>query len=104
MRDLVRALLDDDSFPRAGRLLAATPELLTPGADRVLDELAVDESAPYRPAAIDQLRAFLNRCRRVGIADVFPAGHDEIDPQVVDLVRAEIDAGNAAEATYGRTR
>jgi tetratricopeptide (TPR) repeat protein len=103
VRELLRALLDDDSFPRAGRLLAAGPVLLTPAADRILDELAVDASAPYRPAAIDQLRAFLQRCGRDGLPAVFPAGHAEIDPTMVAVIRSDMDAGNAAEEAYART-
>lgn len=60
-------------------------------------------SAPHRPSAIDQLRAFLHRCGRDGLPGVFPAGRDEIDPRMVDLIRADMEAGNAAEQAYGRT-
>jgi hypothetical protein len=110
LRALFEALLEDDSFPRAGAVLAANPALLTADADDVMAGLLAREEAPGeqpgdgdRAAMIRQFRAFAGRCRTTGLAAVFPPGHAVIDPTVVACVSADMAAADDAEQDYDRT-
>ena len=95
VRLLVKGLLEDDSFPRAGGMMAANPVLLTPGADEVMAALL---AAPARRGdgdrviLIGQFRAFAGRCRRAGLNVVFVPDHPVIDPAVVASVSADMRA------------
>jgi hypothetical protein len=103
---LIERLLEDDSFPRAGVTLAANQVLLTAEADKALAALVAQAKQcgdDDRAVAISQLREFVGRCRRTGLAAVFPPGHPEIDPAVVSVVGADMRAADDAEALYDRT-
>ncbi|MGH4009933.1 MAG: hypothetical protein ACRDTH_17570 [Pseudonocardiaceae bacterium] len=100
----IRYLLDHDSFPHAGQMLRTHPELLSEAGDQALDALGTrsePDDLGYPDAAIAQLRAFLDRCRRTGLDTVFPHGHPDIDPHILTSVRP--DMAEAAEALYART-
>ena len=110
LRALLEALLEDDSFPRAGATLAANPTLLTVDADNVMTDLLAREEAREeqcgdgdRATMIRQFRAFAARCRDTGLAAVFPSGHPVIDPAVVACVSADMAAADDAERDYDRT-
>ena len=106
IRVLIEGLLEDDSFPRAGATLAANPALLTPAADDVMAALethAEQRRDGDRAIMISQFRAFAGRCRRAGLAAVFPPDHPAIDPVVVSIVGADMRAADDAERAYDRT-
>lgn len=106
VRSLFESLLEDDSFPRAGATLAANQVLLTAEADQALAALlaqAEQKGDGDRAVAISQLRAFVGRCRRTGLAAVFPPDHPDIDPAVVSAVGADMRAADETEASYDRT-
>jgi tetratricopeptide (TPR) repeat protein len=106
IRPIFDGLLDDDSFPRAGAALAANSALLTVAADNALAALlaeAQQRGDNDRATAISQYRAFVARCRRIGLAAVFPPGHPAIDPTVVSAVAADMRAADDAEESYDIT-
>ena len=106
LRPLLESLLDDDSFPRAGAALAANPVLLTSRADQALAALSADaeqRGEEDRAVAVSQLRAFVGRCRRIGLAAVFVQDDPNIDPAVVAIVGADMRAADDAEGSYDRT-
>jgi hypothetical protein len=106
LRALIERLLEDDSFPRAGATLTANQVLLTDDADMALAALAAQaeqDGDEDRAVAIGQLRAFIGRCRRTGLAAVFPPDHPDIDPAVVSVIGADMRAADDAEASYDRT-
>ena len=109
LRALIEALLEDDSFPRAGATLAANPALLTVDADDIMADLLAQEEAPEerrgdgnRATMVRQFRAFAGRCRDAGLAAVFPPGQPVIDPAVVACVSADMAAADDAEQGYDR--
>jgi hypothetical protein len=106
LRSLFESLLADDSFPRVGATLAVNEVLLTAEADEALVALlaqAEQNGDGDRAVAVSQLRAFIGRCRRAGLAAVFPPDHPDIDPAVVSAVGADMRAADEAEEWYDRT-
>ena len=106
LRSLVESLLEDDSFLHAGATLAANQVLLTAEADQTLAALlaqAEQNRDDDRAVAISQLRAFVGRCRRTGLAAVFLPDHPDIDPAVVSAVGTDMRAADEAEESYDRT-
>jgi tetratricopeptide (TPR) repeat protein len=103
LRLLLESLLEDDSFPRAGATLAANPVLLTRRAEEVLAALSAEarqRGKDDRAVALSQLRAFVGRCRRIGLAAVFVQDDPNIDPAVVAIVGADMRSADDAEKSY----
>jgi tetratricopeptide (TPR) repeat protein len=106
LRALIERLMEDDSFPRAGATLAANQVLLTAEADDELAALVAQATQcrdDDRAVAISQLRAFVGRCRRTGLAAVFLPDHPDIDPVIVSIVGTDMRAADDAEGSYDRT-
>ena len=101
----IQDLLEHDLFPHAGGVLKDQPELLSEDTDHLFDELAAEAergTAQYPVEAIVQLRGFLRRCRSVGLDAVFPPDHPDIDPQVVAIIRPDMQEADDAEAAFER--
>jgi len=101
----IQDLLEHDLFPDAERVLRDQPGLLSEDADHLFDELAAEAErgvAQYPVEAIVQLRSFLRRCRSVGLDAVFPPDHPDIDPQVVAIIRPDMQEADDAEAAFER--
>jgi tetratricopeptide (TPR) repeat protein len=101
----IQDLLGHDSFPDAERVLRDQPELLSEEVDHLFDELAAEVeggATQYPVEAIVQLRGFLRRCRSVGLDAVFPPDHPDIDPQVVAIIRPDMQEADDAEAAFER--
>lgn len=105
IRQLAADVADIDTFPATGAALSASPVLLNVHADRALAELqqeAHGEEDFDRETLIGQFRAFLARCRREGLEEIFPPNHPHIDPKVVSAITSDMNTANEAEADYDR--
>jgi len=103
LRVSLMRLLAVDSYPRTGAVLRAEGRLLGGEARDLLDRLVEETERGAHPldrALVAQYRSFLCRCSAATLDDVFPAGSDLVDPQVVAAVRGDLDRAGLAEAAY----
>jgi hypothetical protein len=95
--------LEDDSSPRAERLLRTCPELTGEVCAGLLRDAEAAAAGSVAAPAPRQHRAFLARCRPDGLDAVFPAGSPDIDPNVTGRLRPAMARADEAEAAFDDT-
>lgn len=103
VRALLLRLLGVDSFPKTGEILRADARLLGDASRRILEQLVMEARRHEIPHSVDitaQLAAFLERSRADPLDLLFPAADRTVDPQVVSMIRAELEAAQAADIRY----